>query len=105
MSFDKLNIVSRKQEIVDIETSDGVLRFYANELSYTQRVSLSALSHSGEDVFTKWLAMSITDQDGGRMSLEQAHNLPDDIAEKMFKAVMRVNEQEKKDIKKKSKRK
>ena len=105
MSFDKLDIVSRKQEAIDIETSSGKIRFYANELSYTQKISLSALTQNSGDVFTQWVAMSITDQNGQKMSLEQAHNLPDDVAEIMFKAVMKVNEQEQKDVKKKSKRK
>lgn len=91
MSFDKITNVIRKKELIEIEISTGALKFYANELSYTQRVSLSASAVNSDDIFAKWISMSITDEDGKRMTSEQASNLPDDVAEKMFAAVMRVN--------------
>lgn len=102
MSFDQLTLATRKKETIQIKTSDGVLNFYANELSYTQRVALSASAQNG-DAFTNWIAMSITDQNGQRMSIEQANNLPDEVAEKMLEAVLRVNNKGETETKKKSK--
>lgn len=100
MSFDKLAVVTRKKEEIVIEATGGNVIFFANELSYTQKMALSAASQNDDDIFTRWLALSITDQDGKRMTLNQASQLPDEIAEKMFLAVMRVNKSDEVDEKK-----
>lgn len=100
MSFDKLTVATRKKEEVVISASGGDITFYANELSYTQKMSLSALTQNNTDPFSIWLSLSITDQDGKRMTINQAENLPDEIVEKMFAAVMRVNKSEEIDEKK-----
>lgn len=100
MSFDKLiesSVAKRQEEIV----IDG-MTFYANELSITHSIKIAAIEAEDGDTYTYWVAYSITDQDGKRMSYDQATRLPGSVLRKFLDAAMRVNSKpKKKDTKKK----
>lgn len=104
MSFDKLiqSSVAKKQEEIVI---DG-MTFYANELSITHSMKLAKIESEDGDTYTYWVAYSITDQEGKRMSYDQARQLPVVILKKFLDAALRVNSKPKaKDTKKKNQKK
>src|SRR5690606_29729571 len=104
MSFDELlnSDYTPKREEVIIKSGDKEYKFFANEISYLQRINLSSIQHVGGDSYTHLVMYSIADEDGKHMTLEQASKLPPEYAEKLFVAAAKVNNS-KEDVKKKAK--
>lgn len=102
MSFSDLvqSSVAKRSQEVKVPLENGEMVFHANELSVTQRIKLAQVEKSGGDTYGQWIAFSITDQDGKRMSMDQVARLPEEVVVKFMKAVMDVNSSE--DNKKKS---
>lgn len=102
MSFDDLKKadVTPKREEIKIKSGDKDLVFYANEISYLQRLNLAGIQATGGDSYSQLVVYSITDQDGKHMTIEQAQGLSDEHAEIFFVAAAKVNNQ---DAKKKAK--
>lgn len=89
MSFENIissDVVRKKKEVVI-----GEYKFYANELTYPQRLHLAILQQGGGDSFTQMIVYSITDKDGKRMTIEQASKLSDEHAAAFFIAATDVN--------------
>lgn len=110
MSFDKLlkTSVSKKTEDVVLTVGEEKVTFTAVELTMTHKLRLAEIEKNNGDTFLHWIVFCIVDQDGKRMTYEQASSLPDDIAFKFLDAVLRVNGQsnsKKKAVKKPSKKK
>lgn len=107
MSFDKLkkSSYSAKSQEVVIESGGDKITFHAKELSYLQRLDLSTIKESGGDFYSHLVVMSIVDQDGKHMTLDQCSSLDPEIQEKFFLAAAKVNAQEQEPAKKKSVRK
>lgn len=89
MSFDKIvqSDVVRKRKEIQI----GEYKFYATEMNYPLRLSLST-AKDREEQFFGLVISSIEDADGNKMTRKQAEQLPDDIAEKFFIAAVEVND-------------
>lgn len=106
MSFADLvsSSVSRKQEKIIVKHKGKDLTFFANELNMTQRIKLAAIDKEGGDTFTHWLVFSITDENGDRMTYDQAAGLPKEIYDKFTVAASKVN-QNPKDKKKPTRKK
>lgn len=107
MSFAELakQAVARKKIPVPIKMPDGSeLVFHANEISYIERVGLGVSSLVNGDLNIKLLALSITDPEGKRMTVEQAQNLSDEHQEVFYRAALEANKDEStpKDSKKKA---
>lgn len=91
--FDELSsaVQKRRQKDVVIEINGKSLKFVANEMSYTERLHVSQLQSQGREPFSQLIAYSIVDPDGNKMTVEQANQLPNEIAEKFFLAATEVN--------------
>lgn len=103
MSFSELtnsNYAAKKEE-VKITLGDKELVFHANEISYLQRLNLSAIQATGGDSYAQLVVYSITDQDGKHMTLDQATKLSPEHQEAFFIAAAKVNsaEEDKKKVK------
>lgn len=107
MSFEELVDSSKtlKSKAFTIKKADKSFSFTANELSYTRRVKLAGLEQTGEDVLLHWIVLSIKDEAGKHMSIEQAEKLPDEVKERFIQEVFGLNVETEKPVKKKSKRK
>lgn len=103
MSFGDLvkSSVAKRSQEVKVSLENGEIVFHANELSVTQRLKLAQVEAAGGDTYGQWIAFSITDPDGKRMSMNQVSQLPEDVVVKFMTAIMDVNAPE--DDKKKSK--
>lgn len=96
MSFAELqksNYVAKKEEII-IRVDDRDLRFFANEISYLQRLNLASIQSNGGDSYSQLVVYSITDEDGKHMTAEQAQGLSPEHSEIFFLAAAKVNAQE-----------
>jgi hypothetical protein len=97
MSFKELAeaAVARRKKEVKIKLKEGKeLLFFANEISFLQRVELGILTGgkaSGDEVHTNLVAMSITDEDGKHMTPEQAAALSSEHQEVFYRAALDVN--------------
>lgn len=102
MSFDKLiqSSVAKKQEEIVI---DG-MTFYANELSITHSMKLAQIEMESGDTYSYWVVFSITDQDGKRMTYDQASKLPIPVFKQFLDATLRVNAKPKEEEGKKNKK-
>ncbi len=99
MSFNQLvksdYTIKNKEIIISVGGND--IKFVATQLSYTQKVRLAALESletqgkGGDDTLLLWVVYSIVDQDGKRMTIEQAKALPDEYMEKFLSAAFEVN--------------
>lgn len=96
MSFDvlKQSDVTRKKEEVKIKVGEKEYKFYANEIGYLDRLQLAAVSHTGGNGFTHLIVHSITDENGQKMTVDQANQLSPEHAELFFNAAAKVNKQE-----------
>lgn len=106
MSFDALvttDCVPKKEEI-KIKIKDTTLIFYANEISYLQRINLAAVQENGGDQYLQLIVFSITDQAGKHMSPDQARALPPEFQQIFFVAAAKVNSQPDEPKKKSKKR-
>lgn len=88
MSFDKIlgqELLELKSTPVTIKGSDGVnYKFTVNELTpYEMRYCLDDFQKID---FVSLVARSVRDEDGKRMSIEQAQRLPGDVLSKFVKA-------------------
>lgn len=96
MSFEKItkNYTPREEEVV-IKLNGEEIKFIAKEVSYfkTQALGLKAMRDDGS--FKELVVEAIFDQDGKRMSLEQAEALPKEYADIFLAAVLRVNKLDK----------
>lgn len=106
MSFKDLAAaqVARKKQPVVIKLEDGRdITFYANEISFLQRVDLGINSKTdGANMHVGLIALSITDEEGNHMTLEQAQALSNEHQEVFYRAALDVNSLEEK-VKKKAK--
>lgn len=94
--FDALfesNVQPKSEEVV-IDANGKKITFTAKEISYLERLHLSALSTSGSSPYAQLITYSIVDADGNRMTLQQANSLPHEYAEKLFIAATKVNSQQ-----------
>lgn len=93
MSFDALidAKVIPKKEAVKVKSGDKELTFYANEMTYFERLKLAEVKQNGGNIYVYLTAMCITDEAGNRMTLEQAEKLPQEFGEVFFFACTRVN--------------
>lgn len=93
MSFSDIinsDVQRRKKEVV-IKVGDKEHKFYANELTYPQRLSIAVIEKNGGDAFGQMILFSITDKDGAHMSLDQVSRLSDEHAASFFFAATEVN--------------
>jgi hypothetical protein len=91
MSFDKIvksDVIRKKQEI---KIGDYV--FYANELTYPQRLAL-AVKQNQADQIVEMVVSAITDESGKHMTAEQAVALPEEIFNKFFETALDLNKVE-----------
>ncbi len=97
MSFDELTQgdFSAKREEIVIKSNGKNLTFYANEISYLQKLNLASIQSSGGDLYTNLVVYSITDQHGKHMTMDQARKLSPDHQGVFFEAAAKVNNQEK----------
>ena len=86
------NVQPKTEEIL-IDVNGKKIIFTAKEITYLERLHLSALSNSGSSPYAQLIAYSIVDSDGKRMTIEQANQLPHEYAEKLFIAATKVNSQ------------
>jgi hypothetical protein len=96
MSFDSLtsDYKPKREEIlitIGKDKDEKKLTFYANEISFLQRLGLDGIRQQGLDVHSYFIVYSITDSDGKHMTLEQAQALSQDHAMAFFNAAARVN--------------
>lgn len=93
MSFSEITkaSVAKKKKDFTVEYSGKQYQFSANEINYFQKLQLAAMSQEGKESFTSLIVACITDKDGKRMTIEQASQLPDEIAEKFIIEASEVN--------------
>lgn len=96
MSFAELtnSSYSAKKEEFKIKAGEKELTFYANEISYLQRLNLSGIQSAGGDSYAQFIVYSITDQDGKHMTLDQAKALSHEHQEAFFVAAAKINSAE-----------
>lgn len=95
-SFDEIvgSDVQKKKEEVVIKVGDKEHKFYANELTYPQRLNVAILQQSGGDSIAQMILFSITDKDGRHMSLDQIGKLSEEHAAAFFIAANSINSTE-----------
>lgn len=95
MSFKDLAAahVARRKQTVTIKLEDGrEVTFHANEISYLQRIELGiSRATDGGNMHLGLVALSITDEEGKHMTLEQAQGLSDEHQEVFYRAALDVN--------------
>lgn len=98
MSFAELQAATYKRakeeikiEITLEDDSKKVLTFHANYIGYLQQVEVESLRATGQDWVSKFVASSITDENGRKMTVSQAEQLSPEHAEIFLNAVLRVN--------------
>lgn len=93
MSFSELtqNSAAKRKKEFSVKFADKDYIFFANEISYFQKLQLAALTQEGKEAFTQMIVLSITDKDGKNMTKEQAIALPNEIAEKFIIEASEVN--------------
>ena len=93
MSFDDLKETSciKKSNTFTVKHGEKELTFTAKELSRYQRVEIAGERNSGNDWIAKFVAASIVDADGKRMTINQAESLPDTIADVFLQESFKVN--------------
>lgn len=93
MSFDEItsDVQRRKKEVV-LKHNGKEFKFFANEITYPQRLGVALEQHKGGDSLTQMIIFSITDEDGKNMTKEQAQKLSDEHAAILFEAASKVNE-------------
>lgn len=99
MSFEDLKKSSYAARREEFKVQDYT--FYANELSYLQRLNVSAVQQTGGDYASHLVVASITDQDGKHMTMGQFLSLDHTIQEEFFVKAAKINSGE--GVKKKSK--
>lgn len=97
MSFNELlsdgSYTPKKKEIV-IEHNGKSLRFTVHALPYFEVFSAAVHEHLGKNIFAYQTHLAVTDEEGKRMSYEQALNLSDEHAKIFWEAVTEVNKRE-----------
>ncbi len=96
MSFKELSdsSVALKKKEVKITLKDGrELSFTANEVNFLDRLELGLLH--GTNVHANLIAMSIVDENGDKMTPEQASNLSSEHQEIFYRAAVSVNARDK----------
>lgn len=98
MSFSELqhsNSIRKKKEFeIKVKLSDGtdkILTFTASQISYLQAMEVESLKVIGKDWVSKFVACSVTDAHGNKMSLSQAEQLSDEHAAIFLNNVLEVN--------------
>lgn len=96
MSFEDIanSDYKRKSKEVIIKHNEKEYKFTANELTYSQRLSLAIAQKNGEDALALLVVLSITDEHGKRMTAEQAEKLPEEYFSALFIAANEVNHKE-----------
>lgn len=93
MSFDALkaaDVSLRKKDIV-IKVGESSYTFTAKEMTYLQRLHLSAVQNAGDDTFSQIIAYCIYDSAGKQMTVRQANELSEDHANIFLNAATEVN--------------
>lgn len=91
MSFDQLTDVTKKRETIEFTVGKQVVTFFANQLSYIQKMNMTVAMQNAPDLFSSLILAAIVDQDGNYMSVDQLHRLNDETQKKFFEAAKRVN--------------
>lgn len=92
MSFDNLkrNNAILKEEVV-IKTESGEYKFTAKTISYFQKIEIFNIRAAGGDWLLNFVVFSIFDEKDKPMTLAQAYELPDEVAEIFVEAALKVN--------------
>lgn len=101
MSFEELSKSTYAPKKSEFKVSEHT--FFATEISYLQRLNISAVQQSGGDYYSLLVVYSITDKGGNHMTLDLLNGLPPEYQEQFFIEAAKVNTQE--EVKKKSKSK
>lgn len=99
MSFDELvgsNVAKKTKKVTlsvfDEKTKkDKKLVFTAHELNYPERLQLAGTTTEGAEQYCMLLVLSIRDQNGNPMTMDQARALPDKYFQPLFVAATEVN--------------
>lgn len=93
MSFAELTNANYapKREEVKIKVGDKEVIFFANEISYLQRLHLSSIQSLGGDSYSQLVSYSITDKDGRHSTPDDVRALSDEHQEALFVAAAKVN--------------
>lgn len=95
MSFDLLTKdYTPKRKEITIAYSGGELTFTAVELSALEQKEIGVKQVNGGNWLTQLIVGSIRDQDGKKMTAEQASRLPQEYADEFLKAALEVNKQD-----------
>lgn len=78
-------------ESFTIESGGASYEFKAVEISHLKSIELTALRSNGLDWMASYVAASILDKDGNRMTLKQVEMLPEEIAAKFIEMALKVN--------------
>lgn len=107
MSFDDLvkSDYALKEKVFTVSIGEKKYTFKAVQPAYTERLSIEVAKHRGGDFFLELVLKTIVDQDGNRMSEEQAKKLPDEVMAKFVNEAVSILGDEKDKVKKKPKRK
>ena len=95
----KSDYARRKKEF-KIKSGEKEFTFFANELTYAQRVRISVLENQGLDSYIPLIVFSITDQDGNAMTTDQANRLSEEHFNEFLINATNVNIAEKVDTEK-----